>query len=87
MALQLQVETPHGLTVPNAYAKISGFSGTKDYFIVHVDYYASAAARDAGTPVLMSHSFQWNTEDADLAVGDMYDHLKTLPDFAAAVDA
>ena len=87
MALQLQIQTPHGLTVPTAYAKISGFSGTKDYFIVQVDYFASAAARDAGTPVLMSHSFQWNTADADLAVGAMYDHLKTLPDFAGAEDA
>ena len=86
MALQLQITTPHGLTVPNAYAKISGFSGTKDYFIVNVDYFATQAARDAGSPILMSHSFQWNTADANTAVGSMYTHIKTLPDFANATD-
>lgn len=86
MALQLQVTTPHGITVPTAYAKIVSFSGTKDYFVAQVDYFATQAARDAGSPVLMSRYYQWNTTQADTVVGDIYEYLKTLGDFANATD-
>ena len=86
MALQLSITTPHGINLTTAYAKVSSFSGTKDNFTVHVEYFATQAARDAGSPIIMSQSFQWDTAEADLIVSDMYTWLKTLPEFANATD-
>jgi hypothetical protein len=57
MALQLAISTQYGIDLPSAYAKISHFNGTKDYFAMYIEYYAT-----------------------------LYTYLKTLPEFAGALD-
>ena len=94
MALQLSLLTPFGVTLSNAYAKINGYSGTKDNIVAHVDFFATQAARDAGNPVVDRRSYQWNNADmnmqsvtdADGLVSALYVWLKTLPDFTGAID-
>ena len=85
MALQLPLQTRFGIELPTAYAKISNFSGNRDYFIIGVDYFASASAREAGTPTIDNEQYQWNTTEAQ-NVASMYAYLKTLPDFGSATD-
>ena len=86
MALKLPISTSFGIDLPEAYAKISNFSGTKDYFIINVDFFATQAARDAGTPVIKTASYQWNTASANALLATLYTQLKTEGDFVAAVD-
>ena len=85
MALTLAISTPFGIDLPTAYAKISSFGGNKDCFTFQVDYFATQAARDAGTPVVKSESYQFNTVDPQ-NIASLYTYLKTLPEFAGAVD-
>lgn len=94
MALQLDVQTEFGITVPDAYAKINTFSGSKEFIIVDVAFFATQAARDAGNPTVRRQAYQWNrvdqsmtgVTDSDALVSKLYDYLKTLPEFAEAVD-
>lgn len=85
MALTLAISTPFGIDLPTAYAKISTFNGAKDFFIFYVDYFATQTARDAGTPVIKSESYQFNTTEPQ-NIASLYTYLKTLPEFAGAVD-
>jgi hypothetical protein len=85
MALEL-TKTAFGVTFPTAYAKISGFSGSKDNYTINVDYFATEEARLANSPILASESYQWNTADADELVAEMYGFLKTLEHFENATD-
>jgi hypothetical protein len=94
MALQLDVQTQFGITVTDAYAKISTFTGTKDYVIVDVEFFATQEARDAGNPTVHRQAFQWNradqswtgVTDTDALTSKLYEFLKTLPEFAGAAD-
>jgi hypothetical protein len=86
MALKLAISTQFGIDLPDAYAKISSFAGNKDCFTLNVDFYATEAARDAGTPVIKSQAYQWNSTTANTLVGTMYDWLKTQDEFTTAVD-
>lgn len=94
MALQLSKTTQHGITLATAYAKVSTFSGNKDALTCQVDYFATQAARDAGTPIVLSEYYQWNrTEmawtgvtDTDALVSKIYTWLKTQPQFNGALD-
>jgi hypothetical protein len=85
MALQLPLQTEFGFQIPTAYAKASGFRGGRGVFLITVDFYASAAARDAGTPVVTTKEYQWDVNNDDLLTS-FYTHLKTLEDFTSATD-
>lgn len=85
MAFKIQTSTPFGITLPEAYVKVSSFAGNKDCFTIQLDYFATQAARDAGTPVVKSESYQFNTTEPQ-NVASLYTYLKTLPEFATAVD-
>lgn len=94
MALQLPFNTPFGIELPEAYAKVTTGGFTKDYITFEVAYYANAAARDAGTPVVDRQAYQWNNDDmsmssvtdADGLVAALYVYVKTLPGFEGASD-
>lgn len=85
MALQLPLQTEFGFQIPTAYAKVSSFNGGKGVFMMTVEFYASAVAREAGTPVVTSKEYQWDVSNDDLLTS-FYTHLKTLPGFNSAVD-
>lgn len=72
---------------PESYARIFQIRSNQVFTIIAVNWYATAAAYAAGEPPVKM--WEYNTETASLH-GDIYpaayNYLKTLPDFAGAID-
>lgn len=85
MALQLALSLPAGIELPAAYARISSIAHTHLETIVHVQFWASAAARSADlTPVReQSYSLPWADS---VSLTGAYTALKATPEFSAALD-
>jgi hypothetical protein len=87
MALLLSIPTSQvGAPFAEAYAKLSHYHGYTNVVLVHVAIYASADARHIlAQPVdVRSHEMLVPTEAALLP--SVYEYLKTLPEYAGAVD-
>jgi hypothetical protein len=89
MALQLQIQnTEVGAAFDAAYAKIVHFEGHNDGSgIVHfvVDFYADQAARDSNLRRVSRAFYDSPVPDGHITQS-LYAYLKTLPEFAGAVD-
>lgn len=83
MALQIN-KTLHGVSIPDAYARIARFSGEKNRLSIIVEFFASA------TEAQKHNKFGAQIIDARIENGasleTMYNYLKTLPEFAGAQD-
>lgn len=89
MALKLNLaQTPIGIALPEAYARISNYDGSKSELLVRVAVYATADARGADARPIESrqHSLDPATLSGPLMPA-LYDALKTLPEYAGAMDA
>ncbi len=86
MALQLNITTPQGVPAPEAYAQITSFRGNKVtvMFVVDIFFNAAVAVQDGIQPLQsLSYTVPY-TDGAGIAV--LYTYLKTLPEFAGAID-
>jgi len=86
MALQKEVTVTDSFgedrTFPNAYHKITQISGNKEMIQAVVTSFASA---DGAKLQDMTTGFVPNLSESNF-IAQAYNHLKTLPDFADAVD-
>jgi hypothetical protein len=83
MALQMDIVTPHGLEVANAYHRVEGVELlTKELVRFHVRAYASA-----GKPFVMEaiHAALYDLNGAN-PIAQAYVYLKSLPEFELATD-
>jgi hypothetical protein len=81
MALQKTIDFK-GITVFGAYLKIQSFSGSKDLLKFEL-----ASHCRAGEQALAIASFEIPYSiDGTNPIKQAYEHLKTLPEFAGAVD-
>lgn len=85
MALQLEYTSPHGATVPNAYARITQYRGNKEIVVVTVSINASEEARVAGLEQLDIFRFECPAPTSDMLPA-LYEQLKTFPDFRNGLD-
>lgn len=91
MALILNIsETEVGCSFNAAYAKIINFhgenvSGVGVVINFIVDFYASSAAREQNARSIHRMYFETKLLEGDLMV-NLYNYLKTLPEFAGAKD-
>lgn len=71
-----------GVSIPNAYIRIGQFAGDKSLVGYEVQFCAAN-----GAPVFdtQRHTFAYQADGAPLLV-QAYAHLKSLPEFAGAVD-
>lgn len=86
MALQKTLSTNFG--VDGNYIKIENIEGDKTTLRINVVLYANQAARDNKLAALKSWHLEIPTPTGtgnDLMV-DLYNHLKTLPEFSGAID-
>lgn len=88
MALQMTLqESDVGYSFAEAYAKVGVFRGDKDITLFVVSWYANAAARLAGKKEVLQKEYSATTSEL---TGDfvpaLYTYLKTLPEFAGALD-
>ncbi|MHA7967690.1 hypothetical protein ACX93W_26610 [Paenibacillus sp. CAU 1782] len=89
MALQLAFESVHGIQLPEAYVRIDELSGGKSGISLRVRYYANIDAANAGKEWIQEsiHTFEPSIEEgASNFLEQGYDQLKTLEEFAAAID-
>lgn len=82
MALSKTIEYK-GVLVQNAYIKVARFSGNKSVLNFAVSVYARKDADDFVAESGYSCDYSL---DGDNAIKQAYDYLKTLPEFADAVD-
>jgi hypothetical protein len=88
MALQMALgDSAVGFNFPEAYARVSIFRGDKNTLLFNVNWYADAAARAADKQTILEKEYQTETPalSGDL-VPALYEYLKTLPEFAGALD-
>jgi hypothetical protein len=86
MAILSTVFLPNGLTVVNAYTRITDVRYTKDELTVSTTTHRDQAAREAELPALANQGYMlpWA---ADLTLTYCYTQLKAISDFGGAVDA
>jgi hypothetical protein len=83
MALEKTVTTPHGLTAVNAYHRVEGTQISKDRITFQVRSYKD----NSGLPHFADAYFNCAYDIAgDNPIKQAYTHLKTLPEFADAID-
>jgi hypothetical protein len=70
------------IVLPDAYCKVLRLLGTKDELIFDVDV---KDKQDGKSYRVLSHKFAPNLNGANF-IAQAYEHLKTQPEFAGAVD-
>ncbi|WP_175074665.1 hypothetical protein [Terribacillus sp. AE2B 122] len=90
MALTMTITTTDGITISNAYGKITNFNGDKHQFSFTINFYISKEAAEEGIAPLRtgnnSHSFSYDLIDSRNLYEQAYDYLKTLDFFKNAID-
>lgn len=88
MALQINYTAPSGVQATTAYARIDRIMGNKDGYQIMGSIFYTAATRDANQAPIGNFFYQANGEITATTniTTSCYDYLKTLPDFAGAVD-
>ena len=90
MALQKTILTDSGLTVQDAYIRINAVSGDKELIDIYVNSYVSQHAFSGNKAYLQQQFFTFVPSVAVNApnfIKQGYEYLKTLPEFADAIDA
>ena len=84
MALSRIITTDWGIDVPGAYLRVEVVAlPTRDSIQFHLRSYA----KDDGVPFFKEQVFSCDyLIDGDNPIKQAYEHLKTLPEFADAVD-
>ena len=89
MALQMvTTDSPVGFTFPASYCKINSITGDKEMTLLNMAWFADEQARlDAKNPIKVNVYQMTNAAAGVIAsYAEGYDYLKTLPEFAGAVD-
>lgn len=89
MALSKDIILNNGLTVPNAYIRIDTVSGYKGELDISVNSYVSQEAFNNGQGYLEQKFYHFVPSVADGALNFIkqgYEYLKTLEEYADAVD-
>lgn len=82
MALKKTVKTPHGFDAENAYHRVEGVRVEKDKI-----QFQARASIDGIKPHFADVSYECAYAiEGENPIKQAYEHLKTLPEFAGAVD-
>ena len=86
MAIEQATTTPYGIDLPNAYIKVTFFSGDSKHVQYHVRTYADAAARQADKQHLdeKNFSFEYAPGQGDVLIA-CYNNLMSRPEYTKAV--
>lgn len=87
MALINDIELENGLSVEGAYLRIVNFSGTENNVNFVLNVYASVNAFNEERPPITSFSYRIDYDKNRNLFSQMYDYLRTLPEYEDAVEA
>ena len=85
MAISIEISTPQGFTVGDAYVRIARFIGTKLYIQVQVEIYKDLQARLDDKQTIERMNIDLPLPNG-ATLEEMYAALKLLPEFTNAVD-
>lgn len=86
MALQTTFASEqNGLVVNGAYSRVQRFHGTKDTVRLDVETFVSHQARLEGKQPIAFNNYETSLPTGDIMPA-LYNYLKTLPEFAGAID-
>ncbi len=98
MALKMNVETYSGINITDAYIKLSDNinirkADTNNFIIdARIEVYINNTYKDNNLTKIKdvkffdSYSIPYNLESVDNPLKQMYDYIKTLPEFENAID-
>jgi hypothetical protein len=89
MALLNTVTLPNGIHLPTAYVKVHSVSGSKELLQITIQGYMDQTTYADGKQAVYSQYFSFTpsvASDAENFLAQAYTYLKTLPEFAAAID-
>jgi len=85
MAISVAVTTNAGFEAPAAYIKVDHFQGNKDKVHASVSIYYNSTARTEDKDPISHRSVSISTPTTNI-MSAIYDHLKSLPEYAGATD-
>lgn len=90
MAIQMRVVLESGIEVESAYARVGNRNGdNKEELTFSLNYYINNQAPSEGKAILKQEHYTFVPSVADDAPNDIkqcYEYIKTLPEFADAID-
>lgn len=89
MALLLQSADIKGLTAKNVYVKVDSFEGSRDSIDFYVHYYVSQEVAQTQPENFLRRDYYRISPDLNSVLNfiqQMYEYLKTLPEFLGAID-
>ena len=90
MAIIINIGTNSGVSINQSYARIDTTNGSKESQTVTVNYYVSKEAFEEGKDFLKQEVYTCPVSvelNSPNFIKQEYEYLKTLPEFAGAVDA
>jgi len=79
--------TSTGLSLPDAYVRITGYHGDKQQVVYSAEIFTDKASRQAGKDPLASKQYRAQLSDLTGAwFPSLYTNIKSLPEFTGAVD-
>jgi hypothetical protein len=86
MAIQTTTTTPQGFTVDEAYTRITIITATVERADINYITYKDQAARNSGLKPISRGGVTMPVTGGNCTFDAAYTHLKSLPEFAGAVD-
>jgi len=87
MALICNVELESGLSLNGSYLKITNFSGTEKELSFQLNVYADKTSFEEKRPPVAYLSFVMEYNKGRDIFEQMYDYLKSLPEYTGAINA
>lgn len=83
MAIQVETKTPHGLTLGEAYVRVTYFYGDSKHVIYRVETWVTEAARRADAQPIadIQMSFEYPEGGMKDIMRTCYEHLASQPGF------
>lgn len=89
MALVMERDTGYGISLEEAYIKVENTSGNKELLYITVLVFLNDTARKEGKSPIEQYSYSFVpkvTDDAPNYHKQAYEYLKSLPEYADAID-
>lgn len=87
MALICDVELKSGLTINKAYLRLSNFRGTEEYLNFDINVYVDKKSFVEGKAEVERLSFYMEFDPTRSLVNQVYEHVRSLPEYEDAVTA
>jgi|SRR5699024_7789249 len=87
LALVCDVELESGLTISKAYLKISSFSGSETHINFNLNVFINKTNFEEERPPITHKNYDMHFDKDRNLFRQMYEHLRTLPEYEHAIEA